>query len=431
MGWMKRLAHWIYRPVVWETSFDILYLAVQRGVIDYWEWLLSFYPEDVLREAKEVFGQTEAPKVLEKSLYFSSSTGHKSVEDWWWETFSNISMRIAGGLAVIRIMQEAAKDPDFPKNKLIFNFGDFKPFNGRLSHWGLDGKRDSKEEEALINVFVSKRWNYPIKLIDLLKDEFYYSYGGSTYTSFGKRYDKTANWFTKIFETISELHPVEALRMYFGGTLRNYIAKRAADRMKNYITAERAQKRGGRSPKEIGQMIRKAREEQNMTLLELASATNYKEGFLKQIEEGKHSKLYNSTILRIANHLNIDTDKVLGRTKTVYIDFQEEAEAKGEDEPFIRSIQVTYDDTINWDFVKKIEDKDMREGLQRLYSEDSTEYKLLEHIFTQSTSRETRKEFANKIRYSERWVREVGKKVQADPALRKILEDSGITLFSN
>jgi transcriptional regulator with XRE-family HTH domain len=383
------IAHKLAVPIVEKYSFDELYDA-RKLQVDYLTWLFLHFPEplelldDFLAEKIDIKIGLRAVRIFMHTYHAMRCS---SAEDWWFETFERIMLFFIGVGAENRLLSGVLKQPKDERE--ILKFGKIKSGLLMGEFLDLDGQSTPEIDERVIKLFKTRKHNYPLNLplnpYRLPSD-----------------YDKIANYMEQILSAIRKLNPKNALQMLYDGSLRNFIAKRATDRSKDYIRPGR----GFKPYKEIGQTIKRLRVEQGLTQKELASKIGYPIEDIEQIEDGKHWKLYTSTISKIATQLNADIDTIIGGAKIIYTDFQEH-----DDDSLLKTLQLTYKDSFDSPDYLSPEDQAIhqnpRELALRLFPEGSDERKILEYCLYGNPDK-----LANELDITPRWLREKRKKVR-------------------
>ena len=409
---MEALSLSLADDLVKGANFGDLQEAALDLPNNYTAFLISHYNiEKLLSDIHDLGGEYTFRKLELLTHGYRALKFDLSIK-WWWETFTRVFLFVTGKLAMMRLISEPTRKPQFLQNMAIFNYGDFKPFNTHWTEFGLKGKRTLDSEDAVPRIFSTRK--HPFGLTDLLSSEFLSSY---------QRFDlddKTADYMAQIFEGISDLRPIEAYQMFFDGTLRNYIAKRATDRIKNPLVKKDAQKRGGRSLEEMGEIIRNLRVARNIPQSEIASVLKCTKEDIAHIEEGRITQLDRSILSEIARYFGVDIKKITMAYDTIF-DTDLRKKKDGNSATHVESLQISVNDSIESpmsDLEGEVIAKDLKNQLMDLYPKNSLQRKILTHI----EDGYTQEEFAKKLKVSLSWIEKNMKEIRENPRIKDLTD---------
>ena len=280
----RQLSKSLFDYIENQAPFDELY-HTENLIFAYNNWLFSpLKPEAILKllDRYDVFE-------CEKGIFTIHARNAKSLSDFWFTVKEACLHQQVGLYAAIRISLTTAQRPE--RDWLLYNnIGQFRKIMF-MDTFGPPSISDKKIFEIFRKVRTARNIPLPDK-ISKKDTRFDHKYRSDIPTD----YDQAAAYLKEVVENIRSLDPKEALKQLCEGCLYKYTKNRADDRLKDSIRKAYAQKRGGRSPEEIGTIIRKQRQEQGLTIPELAKASGKSGDWIKSLEQGKEKNIHTQRV---------------------------------------------------------------------------------------------------------------------------------------
>lgn len=364
-----------------EASFEELY-AAQNLISDYIKWLFSpWEPELILELHKKVMDSPMGFKKLETAALTYRAIYMESATEWWFNTFDAVLRFQVGNKADFRLSKIAAEQSS-DADKVVYTYGNFKTLLA-MGFLGFSELCTKNVEVEFLNLFEKAKYrkNIPVTRYEYSDDKFD---------------------FLKAHETVGKWNPKEALKMLCDGSLFNFTRHRTYDRMTDTIMEQKTARRGGKSPKEIGEKIRKLRLDKNMSIEELVNASGKTKEFITNLEQGDVKKVYETTIMPIVNILEADINDIMGKVRVIKTDFQDHDD---EDE---KTILVSNEDQA--DLEADVINKELISLILNILPESSTEYKIVKYRLQEPDI--SFQEIADREGMSERGIRKAWERVK-------------------
>jgi transcriptional regulator with XRE-family HTH domain len=372
----RKEAH-VYQYIQKDASAEKL-LDLQKSMTYYYEFVISQWSQETFNALKGMLDESKAFRILEVAFYASTAMTYESVAEWWIDTFETVFWGHVGRLAFGRLL--VAPGTFSKADKDIFDFQGHEPFHEAWKVFGVGGKQTKEIEERVFQYFKKIKYPKNIPLPDFLSNHAYDSY------------DDAENYMEEVFKAIRAKDSKEAVKDLVDGKLRHNISTRANSRLKNLLIQYRSQKSGGRSPKDIGEIIRDLRIKKNISIEELADKTNSPVELIKRIEAGKKHNLFISEFLPIARILEADIGDILNKDDKN------------------RTIQVVNTDAYSPE--EEVIYQDLREYGLSLFDENSTDYKILEYLLYKNPDPEPQ-DLADHVNRTKSTVYKARKKIRS------------------
>jgi len=364
-----------------EASFEELYGA-KNLINDYIKWLFSPWESELILELHEkVMDSPMGFKKLETAALTYRAIHMESATEWWFNTFDAVLHFHVGNKADFRLSKIAAEQSS-DADKVVYTYGNFKTLLA-MGFLGFPEPGTQNVELEFLNLFEQAKYRKNIPV--------------TRYEYSNKRFD-----FVKAHESVGKWNPKEALKMLCDGSLFKFTRHRTYDRMKDTLMKQKTAGRGGKSPKEIGDKIRRFRLDKNMSIEDLAEASGKAKEFITKLEQGEIKKVYDTTIMPIVNILEADIDTITGKVSVIKTDFQEH------DDEDKKTIHVSYEDQTTPE--AEAINRDLISLILNILPESSTEYKIVKYRLQEPDI--SFQEIADRVGMSTRGVRKAWDRVK-------------------